>query len=514
MKIQRYIFIFCFVVLFFFTKDPRTHILGIPSVDLFDTVTLRGLFAQQWNSEPPIFFAPIGYDWSLLIPNRIDHITFLPFSHLPFPIADNLWWFSIVFLQACTAHRLGRYIGKDEWSGWTTMIFWLFSESFLREINLHHAPQSSLVLLPLYMEYLLKLCDTPQNHYYKIICGIILGITTCTYFYAFPFVILITCFFLYRTPISLLTIIIVSLGISLPEIFFWISKNPPLIDKKQEIIYDFDWLYLFQRTPLDKSIGLSIVVPYVMYKTVHTQKKTLLYTTFFLLLFIPLWKEISSIHPLIQRFHWPERISIFATLCVLPLVAALKKSHYLIPIIIMESFVTSYNYPFYWTSVKNELCLQNIHASSVKNVLALPLVYQQSNLMGLHQRIHKKQMMNPLILPTGNPKDWKSWWSKHSILASLEIQSQPIPNQEAQIKKLNLDVIYYPDGGLSSKTSEKELLRLEQILGKSIDIGCAHVWWYANENPPTAIDGDWFREQNTVESPSLPQFMNPFFLEE
>ena len=89
------------------------------------------------------------------MPNRLDHLTFLPFSTLPFPIADNLWWFVLVFLQALTSHRLGRYIGQSEWSG-TTMIFWIFSESLLREFNLHHAPQSGLVLLPLYVEYLLK----------------------------------------------------------------------------------------------------------------------------------------------------------------------------------------------------------------------------------------------------------------------------------------------------------------------------------------------------------------------
>ena len=151
MNIKRLLSIVCFVVFVFFLQDPTTHILGFPSVDLLDTVTLRGLFVQQITNTEPALFWPIGYDWSLLMPNRLDHISFLPFSLLPFPLADNLWWFTIITCHI-TSHRLGRYIGRTELSGWSTMIFWLFSESILREANLHHAPQSSLFLLPLLLD--------------------------------------------------------------------------------------------------------------------------------------------------------------------------------------------------------------------------------------------------------------------------------------------------------------------------------------------------------------------------
>ena len=57
------------------------------------------------------------------------------------------------------------------------------------------------------------------------------------------------------------------------------------------------------------------------------------------------------------------------------------------------------------------------------------------------------------------------------------------------------------------------LLRLEQILGASIDIGCAHVWWYADGEPPTPINGLELREQNKIHAEELPLFMRPFFLE-
>ena len=116
---------------------------------------------------------------------------------------------------------------------------------------------------------------------------------------------------------------------------------------------------------MDKSLGLSVVVPYIIYKGVHTQKRSLLCATFLLLIVIPFWEKISSLHPLLYRFHWPEKeLVIFWYFCLLPLVASLKKSQYLIPIIIIESVITSFNYPLQWTPIEHELCLQQIQTSS------------------------------------------------------------------------------------------------------------------------------------------------------
>ena len=64
MNIKRFISILCFVVFFFFLQDPTTHVLGFPSVDLLDTITLRGLFVQQITGSEPALFWPVGYDWS------------------------------------------------------------------------------------------------------------------------------------------------------------------------------------------------------------------------------------------------------------------------------------------------------------------------------------------------------------------------------------------------------------------------------------------------------------------
>ena len=68
-------------------------------------------------------------------------------------------------------------------------------------------------------------------------------------------------------------------------------------------------------------------------------------------------------------------------------------------------------------------------------------------------------MINPMVLPTGNPKEWKSWMSKHSILGSLEVVDHPISNQHIQIQNIGIDAIYLMNGGLSSKINFLDYLR-------------------------------------------------------
>ena len=189
---------------------------------------------------------------------------FFLFSLLPFPLADNLWWFTIITCHI-TSHRLGRYIGRTELSGWSTMIFWLFSESILREANLHHAPQSSLFLLPLLLEFCLRLQSEDEKIKNTIILSVIVGITTLTYYYSFPFVFILLLILLYRQPKFLFAIGIISACIFLPELLFWISKNAPLIAKKQEIHFSFQWHYFLSKTPIDKSVGLSLVAFYAIF---------------------------------------------------------------------------------------------------------------------------------------------------------------------------------------------------------------------------------------------------------
>ena len=103
MNIKRFISIICFVVLSFFLQDPTTCIGFSISRFIRYHHTSRSLVQQITSSEPALFW-PVGYDWSLLMPNRLDHIYFLPFSFLPFPLADNLWWFTILTCQALTSH--------------------------------------------------------------------------------------------------------------------------------------------------------------------------------------------------------------------------------------------------------------------------------------------------------------------------------------------------------------------------------------------------------------------------
>ena len=93
-------------------------LLGYPTMDSQDTVTLRGLIAamlfepEAWPLSTGVYY-PVGYPILLLTPNLLDHLTAAPFIWVfPFPLSDNLWWLTVLVLNGWTAHRLGRRIGQ------------------------------------------------------------------------------------------------------------------------------------------------------------------------------------------------------------------------------------------------------------------------------------------------------------------------------------------------------------------------------------------------------------------
>ncbi|MEC7946289.1 MAG: hypothetical protein VX265_01905, partial [Myxococcota bacterium] len=148
--------------------DPGAMLLGMPTIDAQDTVTLRGLTADllappwDWPDSDRVFW-PAGYPIGLLTPNLLDHLTAAPLVWLlPFPLADNIWWMAVLVLNGLCAHRLGRAVGGSEGAGWLAAAALLTSEPLLREANLHHAPQAMLLWGPLYVDAVLRLRRTDR----------------------------------------------------------------------------------------------------------------------------------------------------------------------------------------------------------------------------------------------------------------------------------------------------------------------------------------------------------------
>ena len=165
-------------------------LLGFPSIDSHDTLTLRGLFAslllspEAWPLSTDAWF-PIGYPILLLMPNLLDHLMAAPLVWLlPFPVADNLWWMVVMMLHGWAAHRLGRRAGGSEGAGWLCGLAFMISEPLLREANLHHSPQALVFWAPLYLEAILDLREgRGEVRRAAVRAGIFLALSGLSYWY-------------------------------------------------------------------------------------------------------------------------------------------------------------------------------------------------------------------------------------------------------------------------------------------------------------------------------------------
>ena len=182
-------------------------LIGYPTIDSQDTVTLRGLVATMltepgtWPVSTGAYY-PVGYPILLLTPNLLDHLTAAPFIWLfPFPLADNLWWWMVLVLNGWSAHRLGRRVGKTEGAGWFCGLAFMVSEPLLRETNLHHAPQAMLFWAPLYVEAILDLREqngSPRRAATR--AGVFLALSGLSYWYLAYFLVLSTLPLLWGLP--------------------------------------------------------------------------------------------------------------------------------------------------------------------------------------------------------------------------------------------------------------------------------------------------------------------------
>ena len=108
--------------------DISTDLIGVLGTDTLDTLALRWAF---WHPESHFF--PIGWDATSVTPNVLDHLLFAPLQTVAFPLADNIWWLSQLWLSLICAHVYGQTLSENRYSGWMAGSTLILSDSLIEK---------------------------------------------------------------------------------------------------------------------------------------------------------------------------------------------------------------------------------------------------------------------------------------------------------------------------------------------------------------------------------------------
>ena len=193
---------------------------------------LRALTADAWLSpsgETTAVFFPVGFDPFTVTPNVLDHLTALPLVlALPWPLADNVWWWLALLTNGLAAHTLGWRLTRSHSAGFLAGVAFVTSDAVLREANLHHAPQVMLAWAPLLLAALL----VPREEgtwRSAFTAGLCLAVGALSYWYAGLFAVLAMApLFARQRPRLLLvgavTVLLVCMPFLLPQLLEWDTR--------------------------------------------------------------------------------------------------------------------------------------------------------------------------------------------------------------------------------------------------------------------------------------------------
>ncbi|MAA80665.1 MAG: hypothetical protein CL916_15525, partial [Deltaproteobacteria bacterium] len=231
------------------TTSLHDSIIGILHIDFIDTIALR-------HSDQPIGFWPTTYYFSQLQPNRLDFYTFIPFRNLGFPLADNLWWMSMLAINGWCGHFMGQSIRGSIKDGFASGILLLLCETTLRESALHHAPQIMFMGIPLFIGFWIRL-EQKSNMYNRAGACFSFILTSLAYWYYGLFLVLAIIPFMWsKKRKELVSILIISMLCLLPFVYFLVQT--PMANITRPNIPHNPWF--FQSIPADKSGRISILL--------------------------------------------------------------------------------------------------------------------------------------------------------------------------------------------------------------------------------------------------------------
>ena len=514
----------------------QSSILGYLNVDAVDTIALHGMYFGKLTDSPPTVFWPHEFDVGSITPNVLDHLTMIPFMWIfDFPVADNLWWTTLLVLNGVAGHWLGKLIGKSESAGFLAGSCIVMAEPLVREANLHHAPQSMVLFIPLYLGCLIHL-QRNTTVKWAALSGICLAGVCLSYWYFGLFMVICTVPFLWKTQFrKILVMYSVSAIICLPLLFSFLQKStiasvPPPVSHGESIVqaHGNNLLYMFNSSPADISNRLSLLL--LTAALLGSAKHRYRYHFWFMalvgsiMIIGPTWNGYSmpfewlgSLHPFLQRLHWPERWGIVITTSLIALASATPRPLLFLLCIFVENVFFSHNIPLQTTSMKSEMCLQQL-AKVEGALLQYPLKETDVNLSAFHHRIHGKPMVNPFILPRSikPPQAWENWRKNSKAISALE-RGEIEPNTVQELKEHGIGAVYI-DKTASSPLSDAQINTLSYRLrknllssgGKESDIGCALVWWLSD--PPLTVDV-LQNERTRHEAPEFPTLITPHWIE-
>jgi len=437
--------------------EPTTALVGYPNVDATDTIMLRGLVPEMllsgsWPHSSGIY-APEGFAVGELVPNLVDHVLgALTALTLPFPLSDNLWWLVVLVGNGLAGHHLGRVL-SGSWTGGVFLgVVWACAESTLREANLHHAPQALLWFPPLYVAALVE--RRPVK------AALAMAAAALTYWYAAVFLTIGSLpFLLARLPTlsraAALTAVLVAAPLAWTVSAYEGFPDPQAnqaamlpgqetvpAEERMEVAHGGDLSLFADYRPIDRSnaqpwVLLALAIFAARRKEARPFLAMAALGYVFALGPYLKWGEatlevalpfhaLGELHPALDRLTWPERFGLLLTLGLAAAATAALPRHPiavggLLVLLLGEATARSDNLPL-TTQDLTALEGWRVLALAPGRVLELPLSRgADASLVGLHRRYHRRDLLNPVLLPPGRraPLAWRNTLARNAFTSRL-----------------------------------------------------------------------------------------------
>lgn len=559
-------------------RAPGTRLPGYANVDAWDTVQLRGvvqwaLARGEWPGSSAAVYWPVGFDIGGLLPNRLDHLLAAPIvAALPFPLADTLFWWVILWAAALGGHALGRAAGGRPGAGWAGACVLLGSEALLREANLGHAPQALVAAGAWALAAALRLRAAPAARHAWALGGW-LAICGLAYWYFALFLMVALAPLLWGRPLRRLAVVaLVPALVWAPPLAGWLGAGAarPLLGATPTPDVPAAWAtlgpalgfvamhgstldLLWSTTPWDTTnrLGFALLLGAALgaRRTAdHGRRKALVGGVLLAAVMVlgpvlrgpegpvvvgggvlPLpFDALRALHPLLERLSWPERWGLVLPLLLGALLARAPRPALWGGLVLAETLLRSGNAPLAYQDAAGSACLAPL-AGGEGAALVLPL---RRGALGaarvaFQQRHLRRPVVNPLGLPPGlsAPPAWLRWLETDPGMAFLRAVEDggapPAPGESARralaAQGLHLIVVDAdPTGPLTEGGLNRYRATVGAWLGPPVDLGCALVWAVDPSIPLPAPhpDGRGWRRARAAAStppPALPTLIEPLF---
>ena len=504
---------------------PGQLALGYPTPDAMDTALLRGVVAGGLeDGRSKLLFAPVGYPFAALMPNRLDHLLAAPLLWLlPWPLADNLWWVLALCANGLAGHLLGRRLGGSHGAGVLCGVAFACAEPVLREANLGHAPQALAFAMPLVVLGL--------GGGYRLL-GVSMAIAGLVYWYQPLFLLAICVPFALASPRelprlgrgALLCLALVALpaalalrgwgGLAMTDAGSLPLLNRPGLEKipaegRFLFTQGVDPLAWFLPGPADRSarLPLSLLIAAALGSRQGPRWRWWAAAGLGVLMAMgPFlrWREhpvlfggepvplpgwfLAHASAVLGRLHWPQRWAVVVPLALLPLAARSRWPWLFAAGILAETALFSPHAPL-WSAPTGQLDGWRQVEQSWGPVLVWPVQPEgpQQALTGWIQRASGAELARAMHLPPGTPpaSDWAAWLAENEVLTGPD----PARLRAAGVAAVALDAT--PGGVFDAAGLAREQARLSALLdasfGPPMDLGSAIVWWIDARPPVEAM---------------------------